>query len=100
MIERIVLFKLTGPYANPEQRHAVAEHTRNVLSTVPGVRHLSVGVPVDDAAAKSWDLSIVVRFDTLDAFHEYRVHPTHREYVDDYMKPKMEVVKAWNFEVP
>ncbi|MFW5921255.1 MAG: Dabb family protein [Polyangiales bacterium] len=99
MIERIVLFKLSDEWATDEGRGEVAACSREVLAKVPGVRSLSVGVPADEAAARSWDLSIVLRFDSNDDVEKYRVHPDHRAYVDEYMKPKMEVVKAWNFDV-
>jgi hypothetical protein len=98
MIERIVLFKLKGEHANDAERRRVAEHSREVLAAIPGVESVSVGVPADPSAEKSWDLSLVVRFASLDAVEPYRVHPAHRRYVDEYMRPRMEVVKAWNFE--
>lgn len=97
MVERIVLFKLNQQWATEAGRAEVADHTRTALAEVPGVKSLSVGVPADEEVAKSWDLSVVLRFDSLDDAESYRVHPKHRAYVDDYMKPKMEVVKAWNF---
>ena len=99
MIERIVLFKLTDEWATDQRRREVAAHSREVLAKVPGVRSLSVGVPADEPSERSWDLSIVLRFDSRDDIDSYRVHPHHRAYVDEYMKPKMEVVKAWNFDV-
>lgn len=100
MIDRIVLFKLKEAYAHDAARREVAAHSRQVLASVPGVEEVRVGVPADAAAGKSWDLSVVVRFASLDAVEAYRVHPVHRAYVDEYMRPRMEVVKAWNFEVP
>jgi hypothetical protein len=100
MIERIVLFKLKAEHTHDAARREVAAHSREVLASVPGVEEVRVGTPADDAAEKSWDLSVVVRFASLEAVEAYRVHPTHRAYVDDYMRPRMEVVKAWNFEVP
>lgn len=100
MIERIVLFKLKDAHANDAARREVAAHSRDALEKVPGVRGVSVGVPADEASAKSWDLSIVVRFDAMDDVAPYLAHPDHRRYVDEYMRPRMEVVKAWNFETP
>ncbi|MFW6049901.1 MAG: Dabb family protein [Myxococcota bacterium] len=99
MIERIVLFKLKDEHATEAGRREVAEHSRRVLARLDRVVGLSVGVPADDASEKSWDVSIVVRFRSMDDVRAYLVDPAHRRYVDEYMKPRMEVVKAWNFEV-
>lgn len=99
MIERIVLFKLKDEYANEAARRDIAAHTAEVVGRLPGVKGVSVGVPADASSAKSWDLSVVVRFDSMDDVRPYAVHPDHRKYVDEYMRPRMEVVKAWNFSV-
>lgn len=97
MIERIVLFKLKDEYANERARAEIADHSRKVLGAVPGVKAVSVGVPADAPSEKSWDLSLVLQFATLEAVEAYREHPDHRSYVNDYMRPRMEVIKAWNF---
>lgn len=98
MIQRIVLFKLTEDYAHTEERRRIAEHTREQLSRIDEVQGLTVGTPADTSAEESWDLSIVLELDSLEAFERYHEHPVHRRYVDDYIKPKLEVAKAWNFE--
>lgn len=98
MIERIVLVKLDDAHATSEGRASVAAHTKHVLSEVPGVTSVSVGVPCDERAAQSWDLSIVVGFRRYDDVQPYLQHPAHREYVDTYLSPKLAVIKAWNFE--
>jgi hypothetical protein len=98
MIERVVLFKLDGEWTEPARRAEVAAESRARLGRCLGVRALSIGVPADPAAEKSWDLSIVLRFDDLAAYERFRDDPTHRAYVDEYIAPKMELVKAWNFE--
>ncbi len=97
MIERIVLFKLKGEYCSDAARAEIAERTRKDLGALTNVRSVSVGVPADEPSEKSWDLSVVVRFDTLDDVQAYLVDPAHRAYVDDYMRDRIEVIKAWNF---
>lgn len=99
MIERIVLFKLRGEHAQRSARAEIAAHTRRVFATLPGVRGFSVGEPADEWADKAWDLSIIVRFDSLEDVAAYAADPTHREYVDVYLKDRVEVRKAWNFEI-
>ncbi len=100
MIERYVFLKLNAAHATPDGRRAVAAETRARLASLPGVRDLRVGLPADERAAEAWDVSIVVAFDDLDAVEPYRVHPTHRAYVDDYLRPMLASIAAWNFEIP
>jgi hypothetical protein len=99
MVERYVFLKLNDEHATAEGRAAVAAHAREVLPKIPGVDAVTVGVPADDRSAASWDISIVVRFASAGDVEPYRVHPDHRSFVDDYLAPKMVIVKAWNFDV-
>ena len=39
-----------------------------------------------------------VRVISLEDVDPYREHPVHRSYVDDFLKPRLAVLKAWNFE--
>jgi hypothetical protein len=95
MIERIVLVKL-----NPDEAVAeVAAHSREVLQDLPGVRSVHVGQAADQPSSKAWDLSLVLRFESLEDLEAFRVQPDHRIYVDEYLKPRMQFIKAWNFEV-
>jgi hypothetical protein len=98
MIERIVLFKLKDEYCNDAARAAFAEKTRADLSALKNVRSVSVGVPADAASEASWDISIIVRFDSMDDVQQYIHDPAHRDYVDNYATPHIEVRKAWNFQ--
>jgi hypothetical protein len=100
MIERIVLFKLDGEWTEPSRRADVAARSRAWLAKRPGVRALTVGVPADADAEKSWDLSVVLRFDDLAAYERFRDDPAYRAYVEMFMAPMTQVTKAWNFEVP
>ena len=97
MIERIVLVKLSE--AAVAESRAVADHSRGVLRSLPGVLAVDVGRPADEPTAANWDLAMVLRFETLDDVEAYRIHPDHRAYVDEFLAPRMKVIKAWNFEV-
>ncbi len=99
MIQRFVLFKLVDKHCNDADRREIAAYTRRAITTLPGVQSVDVGVPADEASTRSWDLSLVVYFDDVDAIAAYAEHPDHRRFVDEYMKPRVEVVKAWNFEL-
>lgn len=97
MIERIVLYKLKDEYCNDAARAEIAEKTRTDLSALDNVREVTVGVPADEASEASWDISIIVRFDSMEDVQKYMVDPAHRAYVDQYASPRIEVRKAWNF---
>jgi hypothetical protein len=99
MIQRIVIFKLKDAYCNAEARAEFADRTRKDLSALSQVRHVRVGVPADEATEASWDIAITLEFDSLEDVKAYIVDPDHRAYVDDYASPKIEVRKAWNFEI-
>jgi hypothetical protein len=99
MIERMVFFKLKDEYSNDAARAEFAKRTRADLSALQDVRSVTVGVPADEASERSWDISIVVRFDSVDDLQNYMVDPAHRSYVDNYATPRIEVRKAWNFRV-
>jgi len=97
MIERIVLFKLKDQYSNEASRSEFAERTRADLGALKNVQAVSVGIPADEASEASWDISIVVRFETMDDLDRYIHDPDHRAYVDDFTAPRIQVRKAWNF---
>lgn len=99
MIHRHVLIKLTDEHATEAGRAAVLAESRRVLPGLPGVRALVAAGPADDQAAASWDIALVVSFDSLQHVATYLPHPAHRSYVDDFLRPRMEFIKAWNFEV-
>jgi len=97
MIERIVLFKLKDEYCNDASRTEFAERTRADLGALKSVREVSVGIPADAASEASWDISIVVRFDSMEDLRRYVDDPLHRAYLDGYATPRIQVRKAWNF---
>ena len=99
MVERIVLIKLLEEHRSGEKRTEIAQHSRQVLPRVPGVRAVWVGVPADDRCAQSWDLCLIVRFDSVEDIPAYASHPKHRSYVDEYLRPRMEGIAAYNFQV-
>ena len=97
MVERIVLFKLKDQYCNTASRTEFAERTRADLGALDDVRAVTVGIPADEASEASWDISIVLQFDSMEDVERYIVDPAHRAYVDNYATPRLEVRKAWNF---
>ena len=97
MITRTVLVKLIDEWATPSGRAAVATHAAEALSAIPGVASAEALVPADEASLASWDVMFTVRFDSISAVDPYRVHPLHTAFLNDYLNPKAEVKKAWNW---
>jgi len=98
MIQRIVLIKLTEDLANDASRAEIGAETQRQLSGMPGPRAVVVATPADPKSAGSWDLAVTLDFDAVEDVPTYLDHPVHRAYVDDYMRGKIECLKAWNFD--
>mgnify|MGYP002079103405 CR=1 FL=1 len=99
MIERHHYLKLRSNLAHPEARAEVVRRVLETLPGLPGVTGVSAGVPADAEAERSWDVVITVRFADLSDIAAYRADPIHRRFVDEFLAPRVEVKKAWNFEV-
>ena len=97
MITRYVFLKFKAEFSDPEAISDAAEMARATEPGVPGVKGLVVGTAADEKAQAIWDLSLAIEFDDLDAIEAYRTNADHREFVDDYIKPKMDAMMVWNF---
>ena len=97
MIERIVLFKLKPTHASPESRARFASALAEALR---GTLDASVGVPADAAAEKSWDLSVVVRHETLEVAQAFDPVAALSEASGVPAGDLVEVTKAWVFRQP
>ncbi len=99
MLERIVLVSLVPAYATVVGRAEVAAQARAVLGALPGVVDVRTGIYADAPAERSWDVSFVIRLASAADYPAYRDHPDHRAFLDDFLGPRAEFKKAWNFEV-
>jgi hypothetical protein len=97
MIERYVFLRLKKEHTH--ERALVIQEARRVLEQIPRVTAFTVGAPADDHARDAWDVCIRVLFASIHDVEPYRVHPAHRRFVDDFLKPRIDVVKSWNFTV-
>lgn len=100
MIERVVLVQLRPEYRSAADLDPIAAQTRQVLGAIPEVEALRVGVAADSRTRDAWQLCIEVRLADLDAVERYRAHRAHRAYVDVFLRPMMESLRVYNFEVP
>lgn len=98
MIDRITLFKFRQSGVDEASRARLAAETHASLSAAPGVQEVRVGVPADEASARSWDLSVVLRFEDLAAMERFLADPGFTAWFEGAMAPYTEVVKYWCFE--
>jgi hypothetical protein len=98
MIERYVFVKLKSEHGTPASLGELRQRSQ-ALAAIPGVRGLRVGMPADAGATSAWDLSLTVCFDSLSDVKRYLDHPDHEAYYEGFLLPRLQVMKAWNFEV-
>ena len=99
MIERIVLLKMKEEFATEIALAELMEQSRTVLPKLPGVVECSVGFAADEKTGDQWHISLVVRIESLADLPKFTDHPDHRSYVDDFIRPRLESIAAYNFEV-
>ncbi len=99
MILRTVFVKLHDEWSSDRGRSSIITHSEKALQAIDGATDVVVGSPADGHSTAAWDLCIQLQFDTIESANEYTKHPAHRSYIDDFLKPKMVVMKAWNFTV-
>lgn len=66
-------------YATDTSAEHVAEFCRRMLDLrdqVPGIRQLEIGRDIL-REARSWDLVLIMRFDSVEALRSYQKHPLH-----------------------
>jgi len=99
MIERHHYFRLKEAHATAAGRADTARQSLDALAKIPGVLAITVGLPADEHAEAAWDLTITMRFASLDDIETYRAHPDHRRFVDEVLGPRIAVKKIWNFTI-
>ncbi len=97
MVTRYVFIKLTDDHSHDVGRAEAAETIREALAQVPQVQGCRVGVCADEHAARGWDIGLQVSLAGLEDVPAYLAHPAHRAVVDDYLRPRLACLKAWNF---
>jgi hypothetical protein len=62
----------------------------NTLKPITHIRDIHIGVPANtnrDVIDRSYDVSLLLLFDTPEAQDAYQVDPTHVLFADNYAKP-------------
>ena len=95
MVTHIVLFKLKD--TSPDSIAAAKEKLLSMKGNVEMLRHLEVGVDAVHSA-RSYDIALYTKFDSLDALQAYQVHPYHGGDVAPYMREASEAVAVVDYE--
>jgi hypothetical protein len=83
-IVHVVLFDMTEPDPSADAR-AIADDSRRLLATIPGVESVWVGPKAlddRDVHVKDYDVALCVRLRSLDDLKSYGPHPQHRELIE------------------
>lgn len=96
---RQIFFKFKEKFQTNESTKQILEETSRVFGLIDPIHKFETLTPADAEAKKAWDLNLVVYFKSLPDIEDYKIHPEHRQYVDEFLQGKIEVIKAWNFEI-
>lgn len=62
----------------------------NTLLPIAHIRDIHIGIPADthrDVVDRSYDISLLILFDSPEAQEAYQIDPTHVLFADNYAKP-------------
>jgi len=96
MIDRMVFVRLKKELRTNAKRAEIAAYSEQTLRTVPQVHAITVGTALDDKTQQDWDILLAIRLEAED-LEPFRRDPIHRQYVDSYLRPKVDEIKGWNF---
>ena len=97
MITHIVLFKLSDP--KPDTIAATRDLLLSMDGKVPQLRQLEVGVDLI-RSERSYDIALVIRFDSLDELKAYQVDPYHAGTILPHMRSVCSAIVAVDYESP
>ena len=96
MITHIALIKLV--HANAETIEVAKKILSGLEGKIPQLRHLEIGVNIVQSY-RSYDLSLVARFDSLEGLQAYLNHPTHVEVVKNLQGVRRSTITV-DYETP
>lgn len=77
---------------NQRRKHGLgAEHLLALPAIIPEIRKMEIGKDIGHTEM-SYDMVLIMHFDSMDALHTYKVHPDHQA-VSSYVK-KIRIARA------
>ena len=98
MLVRTTYLRLHEDHRGERARARTAKALREGLSTLPRVRGTEVGLALDPAARKGWDLFVHLRFDSLDDVHAHD-EAVATQAVWTSMEAQIAFEKTWLWEL-
>jgi len=95
MVTHIVLFRLKDK--SPANIRKAEEKLLSMDGKVELLRHLEVGLDVLHSA-RSFDIALLTKFDSLDDLQAYQIHPYHGGDVAPFMRELSEAVAVVDYE--
>ena len=92
MFERIVLIKIK----DESEIENVIQETKKVIPVLPGVKSLKTGKVLNN---DDYNFCLSITFDSIKDIEKFSPHPKHREYIDNFLNPRMDGIVAYNVEV-
>ncbi|WP_029420002.1 Dabb family protein [Alicyclobacillus macrosporangiidus] len=83
MFTHIVFFKLKDP--RPETAERLRQQILDMQGKIPELKSIEAGVDVLHEA-RSYDLALIARFDSLADMQAYQVHPVHQALLSELKK--------------
>lgn len=84
MFNHLVLFKLKE-FQNDQVKSGIRDEIKNALNALPEkigeLRYLEAGNH-HELNGGTFDIGLITRFDSIEAFHIYRDHPEHLKVVE------------------
>lgn len=92
MIRHIVTIRFRDD-APATTAHEVAEALNALADRVPAIETIRAGVDLFDAPGR-FHVGLVVEVADRDALEAYRMHPAHRQVVDERIRPWLDTITA------
>jgi hypothetical protein len=99
MIEHLHLAKLHPDRCHDAGRDEAAREARELLSPLPGLHSLHVGLPADAASLKSWDVAIIARFAGPAHADAFAQDARYQAWLTVALPKHAQVIKHWRFQL-
>ena len=97
MIKHIVLFKFKEGVDKAVDKEVLKEKLKALPSLISTVRSIEIGDNMMDSP-RSWDLSLIALFDSVEGLDFYSPHPEHLKVID-YLNEYCEPVSVVDYEL-
>jgi hypothetical protein len=100
-VAHVVVCWLKEP-GNAEQRETLIRTSQQFVQ-IPGVVDVIAGVPIPSDRSvvdSSYDVAIVMIFESQQALSEYAIHPLHQQAVKEQLMPMVEKLLIYDAQEP